>query len=146
MITLSDESRQILSEGIEDFNDRLVTQSINLSGQAFNNAFRLGCSVLALPVVIVLVVSYFADRFSMISILVYGCAGALIALMFAAVVSTRAKAIAVRENYQQDINPEIVRFLAGQGFTRAQFDLLAAEILAENAPLRDYLVPGREGV
>src|SRR3972149_5715508 len=57
MTELSAEQRQILVEAIKDFNDTLQTQSINLSGQAFNNAFRLGCGILLIPLAVVLIVT-----------------------------------------------------------------------------------------
>ncbi len=138
--SLSPERTQILREQILEFNDQLVTYMINLSGQAFNNAFKLGAVVMAPVVVLILIASALLRRISLISFLVYTCAGGMIALAFAALVSTRAKTIALREGYQQDINPEIVKFLAEQGFTRAQFDALADEVLDEEAPLRGYLI------
>jgi hypothetical protein len=140
MITITDEERVLLVEAVQDFNDRLITQSINLAGQAFNNAFRLGCSVLALPVIVVLVVSYFANQFSFISIFVYGCAGSMLSLAFAAFVANRAKQISVDENYKDDVNPDILRFLVANDMNRAQFDAVADDILGDNAPLREFLI------
>lgn len=140
MNSLSDEQKIVLREAIEDFNDTLLTQSINLSGQAFNNAFRLGCGLLLVPLIIALVVTYFVRGLDFSAVFVYSCAAAGGALVFAAFISNRAKYIAVQEKYQQDVNPDIVRFLADNGFTRAQFDAAADDILADNAPLRQYLI------
>jgi hypothetical protein len=137
---LDADERQIMVEAITDFNDRLVTHAINISGAAFNNAFRLGCLVLSLPFVVVLLVSYFSDRFDMTTFFVFGCAGVMISLVFASLISTRAKRIMVDDNYQEDINPDIVKFLSEHQFTRAQFDIVADDILGDNAPLRDYLI------
>lgn len=140
MTELTDEQTQILREAIDDFNDTLLTQSINLSGQAFNNAFRLGCGLLLIPLAIVLIITQVVRGLDFSGVFVYSCAAAAGALVFAALVSNRAKYLAVQEKYQQDVNPDIVRFLADQSFTRAQFDKLADEVLADNAPLRQYLV------
>lgn len=137
---LTPEQQTHLTEAIQDFNDRLVTYSINLSGQAFNNAFRLGCSVLAIPLGIILLITYLQRTMDFSTITVFTCAGVTIAAVFAALVSGRAKHIAIRDNYSQDINPEIVQFLADHHFTRRQFDELADKILAADAPLRGYLV------
>ena len=137
---LSPEQRQILAEAIKDFNDKLVTYSINLSGQAFSNAFRLGCGILALPILIILGIAWAQEKLDFSGVFVYSCAGAVIAAAFAALISSRAKQIAIRDNYSQDINPEIVQFLADNHFTRRQFDKLADDILSGDAPLREYLV------
>lgn len=145
MTDLSDDQRQILLEGINDFNDTLITQSINISGQAFNNAMRLGCVILSIPLVIVLLIVQFTRGLDFSGVFVYSCAGFAGALVFAALVSNRAKYLAVQEKYQQDVNPDIVRFLSENELTRAQFDLMADDVLADNAPLRQYLVrSGRE--
>ena len=137
---LNPEQRQVLTEAIQEFNDKLVTYSINLSGQAFNNAFRLGCAILALPVIIILGVAWAQEKLDFSGVFVYSCAGTVIAVAFAALVSSRAKQIAIKDNYSQDINPEIVQFLADNQFTRRQFDEVADEILSADAPLREYLV------
>ncbi len=146
MTDLTDERRQILLEAIQDFNDTLITQSINISGQAFNNAMRLGCGILAIPLVILLAVTYFARGLDLSGVFVFSCAALAGALVFAAFVSNRAKFLAVQEKYQQDVSPDIVRFLNENEFTRAQFDLLADDVLADNAPLRQYLVRSEAGV
>lgn len=140
MTELTPEQKTTLTEAIKDFNDKLVTYSINLSAQAFTNAFRLGCGVLAIPVLIVLGLAWVQDKLDFSGIFVYSCAGAVIAAAFAALVSSRAKQIAIRDNYTQDINPEIVQFLADNHFTRRQFDELADDILSADAPLREYLI------
>ncbi|NJN43872.1 MAG: hypothetical protein HC806_03460 [Anaerolineae bacterium] len=142
---LSNEQRQILTEAIKDFNDKLVTYSINLSGQAFNNAFRLGCGVLAIPVLIILGIAWAQDRLDFSGVFVFSCAGAVISAAFAALVSSRAKQIAIQDNYSQDINPEIVQFLADNQFTRRQFDELADDLLSADAPLREYLIKPTTG-
>ena len=140
MSDLSDDQLQILKEAILDFNDTLITQSINISGQAFNNAMKLGCGILSVPLAIVLLISYFTRDLDFSGFFVYSCAGIAGALVFAALISNRAKYLAVQERYQQDVNPDIVRFLSENEYTRAQFDLLADDLLADNAPLRQYLV------
>src|SRR5262245_28587645 len=106
------EQRRLLTEAITDFNDTLLTQSINLSGQAFNNAFRLGCGVLLIPLAIVMIVTQLLRGLDASAIIVYSCMTAAAALVFATLVSNRAKTLAIQEKYQSDINPDIVRFLA----------------------------------
>lgn len=140
MSDLDPERRQILVEAISDFNDTLTTQSINLSGQAFNNAFRLGCGLLAIPWLIVLAITQFTRGLDFSGFFVYSCLAVAGAIVFAALVANRAKFLAVQEKYRQDVNPDIVRFLAENEYTRAQFDFVADDVLADNAPLREYLV------
>lgn len=145
MIDLPEEKAQVLAEAIQDFNDTLVTQSINLSGQAFNNAFRLGCGVLLVPLLIVLAITHFTRGLDFSAVFVYSCAVTAASVVFAALVANRSKYLAVQEKYQQDVNPDIVRFLAENDLTRAQFDRTADNLLAENAPLRQYLVRPARG-
>jgi hypothetical protein len=140
MTDMQDERQQQLLEAIKEFNDTLVTQSINLSGQAFNNALRLGCGLLIVPLIIILAVTHFVRGLDFSAVFVFSCAAFAIAIVFAAAVSNRAKYLAAQEKYQQDVNPEIVKFLAENDFTRAQFDAAADDILGDNAPLREYLV------
>ncbi|HNB51451.1 MAG TPA: hypothetical protein PK530_05890 [Anaerolineales bacterium] len=140
MSDLTPEERTLLTEAVKDFNDKLLTYSINLSAQAFTNAMKLGCGLLALPVAIVLLIAWAQEKLDFSGIFVYTCAGVTIATVFAAFISRRAKQIAIRDNYTQDINPEIVQYLADNHFTRRQFDRIADDILAADAPLREYLV------
>ncbi|GAB4581974.1 MAG: hypothetical protein Fur0022_47260 [Anaerolineales bacterium] len=140
MSELTPEQRTLLTEAIQDFNDKLVTYSINLSAQAFTNAMKLGCGILAIPLLIILGVAWVQDKLDFSGIFVYSCAGTIIAAAFAAFVSNRAKQIAIRDNYSQDINPEIIQFLADHQFTRREFDVVADETLSADAPLREYLV------
>ncbi len=136
---LSSEQRQILLEIVVDVNDTLVTQSINIAGQAFTNALKLGCILLFFPVIIVLIVSYLLGKFSLISIFVYGGIGLLLAIVFGAMVATRAKTLAIEDDDGKDVNEEIEKKLIGSDFTRSQFENLANEILGEDSPLRVYL-------
>ena len=138
--SLSKEQRQIMREQILALNDRLTTHIIDISGQAFGNAFRLGCVLLSVPIIIILIISAYLNRFSLISIFVYAGAGAMLSAIFATFISTRAKTLAVEDNYQQDLNPDIVKFLSANDLTRQQFDVLADEILEEEAQLRAYLI------
>lgn len=140
MSELSPEKRTILIEAIKDFNDKLATYSINLSAQAFANAMKLGLGLLALPLIIVLGLSWLQQKLDFSGVFVFTCAAFVISALFAAFVSRRAKQLAVNDNYTQDINPEIVQFLADNHFTRRQFDEIADDILAADAPLREYLV------
>ena len=137
---LSPEQRVILTEAINDFNDKLLTYSINLSGQVFSNVFRLGCGILAIPILIILGIAWAQGKLDFSGVFVYSCAGTVIAAAFASVISSRAKQIAIRDNYSQDINPEIVQFLADNHFSRRQFDEIADDLLSADAPLREYLV------
>ncbi|MCB9135663.1 MAG: hypothetical protein H6636_09565 [Anaerolineales bacterium] len=140
MPDLTPEKRTILIEAIKDFNDKLATYSINLSAQAFTNAMKLGFGILALPLLIVLGLSWLQHKLDFSGIFVFTCAAFIISALFAAFVSRRAKQLAVSDNYTQDINPEIVQFLADHQFTRRQFDEVADDVLAADAPLREYLV------
>lgn len=140
MVELTAEQRQVLQERILDLNDQLETQTSNLAGQAFFNAFRLGCAVLAVPLVVVLVIFIVLGKFDASSVLVLSCAGTFAAVVFGALVAMRAKTLAVADNYQYDIGPEIARVLSEHHFTRRQFDDLANEVLEKNTPLRQYLM------
>jgi hypothetical protein len=139
MTDLNDEQHEIMVEGVIEFNDTLLTQSINLSGQAFNNALRLGCGLLILPLIIVLTITFFTRGLDLSAISVYSLAGLVLAIGFAVLVANRAKYLVVQDKYEQDVSPEILRFLAEHGFRRIQFDQVADTILPVEAPLRQYL-------
>lgn len=139
MTELTSERKQILLEGINDFNDTLVTQSINIAGQAFNNALKLGCGGLAIPLVITLAIVQYTRRLDFSGFFVFSCVFVSLALVFAALVANRAKYLALQEKFQQDVGPDIDAFLTEHGFTAEDFHSLADEILADNAPLRQYL-------
>ena len=136
---LTSEQRQLLLEKVIDVNDTLVTQSINVAGQAFTNAFKLGCSLLFVPVLLLLGISYWMGKFSLISIFVYFGLGALLAMVFAQLVSTRAKTLAILDDAGPSVDEEIAVQLQGSEFNRTQFDALAVEALGEDSPLRIYL-------
>jgi hypothetical protein len=145
MKDLTDEQHEIMVEGVMEFNDTLLTQSINLSGQAFNNALRLGCGLLILPLVFLLAITFFSRGLDLSAIAVYSLATLLLAVGFAVLVDNRAKHIVVCDKYEQDVSPDILRFLAEHGFRRSQFDQVADSILPVEAPLRQYLAtaPGQ---
>ena len=147
MTNLTDEQTEILTEGVVEFNDTLLTQAINLSGQAFNNALRLGCGLLILPLVVVLVLTFIRRGLEFSAIAVYSGAALLMAIGFAILVAGRAKQLVVQDKYDQDVNPDILRFLSEHGFRRSQFDRVADNVLAADAPLRRYLVgaPAEKG-
>ena len=151
---LTDQQHEIMVEGVLEFNDTLLTQSINLAGQAFNNALRLGCGLLIIPLISLLVITFFTRGLDLSAIAVYSLAGLLLAVGFAVVVANRAKYLVVQDKYEQDVSPDIIRFLAENGFRRTQFDLVADTVLPADAPLRQYLVsvptaaetpPGEDG-
>jgi hypothetical protein len=140
MTDLTDEQTEILTEGVIDFNDTLQTQSINLSGQAFNNALRLGCGLLILPLVVVLAITFIRRGVDFSAIFVYSGAALLLSVGFAILVANRAKFLVVQDKYEQDVSPDIARFLAEHGFRRSQFDMVADSVLPAEAPLRQYLI------
>jgi hypothetical protein len=140
MSELTNEQHQVLTEGIEDFNDTLLTQSINLAGQAFNNALRLGCGLLIVPLVIVLVITFIVrGGIDLSALFVYTGAAIMIAIVFSIFVANRAKQLVLNDKYEQDVGPDIARFLAEHQFDRGQFDTVAGTILSADAPLRQYL-------
>jgi hypothetical protein len=141
MTDLTDEQHEIMTEGVLEFNDTLLTQSINLSGQAFNNALRLGCGLVIVPLVIVLAITFIRRGVDFSAIFVYSFAALLLSIGFAILVASRAKQLVVQDKYAQDVSPDIARFLAEHGFRRSQFDRVADRVLPADAPLRTYLAP-----
>ncbi|HUF39877.1 MAG TPA: hypothetical protein VMN57_15235 [Anaerolineales bacterium] len=140
MTDLTDEQYQIMTEGVVEFNDTLLTQSINLSGQAFNNALRLGCGLLIVPLIILLAITFATRGVDFSAIFVYSFAALMLSAGFAILVANRAKHLVVQDKYEQDVGPDIAHFLADHGFRRAQFDHVADAVLPADAPLRKYLV------
>jgi hypothetical protein len=66
----------------------------------------------------------------------------LIALLFGVIISsmlaTRAKNATVEKTYQRVSKPEIERFIRANGMNEDDFTNLAASVLPESAPLREF--------
>jgi hypothetical protein len=100
---------------------------------------RLGCGLLILPLIAVLAITFIRRGVDLSAIFVYSFAGLMLAIGFAILVANRAKYLVVQDKYEQDVSPDIHRFLAEHDFRRTQFDWVADQVLPADAPLRQYL-------
>ncbi len=146
MINLDADDRAVIVDEINDLNDTLVTYSINLTGQAFFNAFKLGAGLMIIPLGIVLAIAYRRETFDFTTVFVFSCIATLLAMVFAALIASRAKVLAVRDNYEDEIGPKIELSLKRNQITRVQFNALADEVLDKDAPLREYVAPASVGL
>jgi positive regulator of sigma E activity len=138
--SLSPAEKQVLQESIIEINDTLQTFTINLTGQAFFNAFKLAFTILLVPLAIILLLTYLFRSVDFTTVFMYSCTTVMLAMAFASLVASRMRVISEKDNYQEDIGPKIQETLTTNGFTRRQFDIMADRILEKDAPLRQYIV------
>ncbi len=136
---LNNQERQMLREAVTEFNDDLLTRNINIAGQAFGNALLLGSAVMAVPVTLILVLSYFFSRVSLASVFVYVGSGFFLAMLFAAVIANRAKEIYMHDADTSYLTEKIEGYLRRTSFTWEQLNATAEQVFTENAPIRVYL-------
>ena len=103
------------------------------------HAFNVSCSVSLLPVVILVVLVFLLSRANWVVSFVAAVVGLLLALGFAALVSTTARSRSVERTYQLYVAPSIERYLSSAQLSRAEFDVQAAGELPEGALLMQYL-------
>jgi hypothetical protein len=112
--------------------------------ESVNHAFNVGCSFSLLPVAILVGVVFLLSRGSWVVAFVALVVGLLLALGFAALVSTTARTKSVERTYQIYVAPSIERYLTTEQLTREEFDRQAALALSSEAPLRKFLSPPPE--
>lgn len=119
---------------IEDMNAYLVQSAVS----AAELAFSVGCTLGALGILILLVIVYFAISKTWTVVIVTGLIALLAGVGISSLLATRARNATVEKTYQRVSKPEIERFIRANGLSEADFTNLAAGILPESAPLREF--------
>lgn len=140
---LPQSERAGLRELVETSNRDLVEAGAN----AAESAFGLSCSLGVLLTTILLFVIFLLGERNWIVLAIIALGAALVAAAVSAVLASRAKSATIAGAYQRTVRPNIERHLRSRRLSQPDFDLQAAESLAEDAPLRNYLSPpsGQEG-
>jgi hypothetical protein len=127
---LAQSARQV----VEDLNTYLVKSAVS----AAELAFSVGCTLGALVILVLLVVVYFASTKTWTIVIVTGLIALLAGVIVASMLALRAKNATIEKTYQQVTKPEIERFIKANGMSEQEFTNLAASVLPQSAPLRDF--------
>ena len=127
---LAQSARQV----VEDLNTYLVKSATS----AAELAFSVGCTLGVIAILLLLVIVYFAITKTWTVVIVTGFIAMLIGVIISAMLATRAKNATVEKTYQRTTRPEIERFIRANGMSEEEFTDLAASVLPESAPLREF--------
>jgi hypothetical protein len=134
---LSVEQREELGRLAETANEKLVKVGTSSAEQAFG----LGCSIGFMPLLILIVVLFVAGIFNLIMALIALVFGGLALAGISTLLSFRARSLAIRRLYLQEVGPEIDHYLSEHSLPRSQFESLAREAISAEAPLRSFFSP-----
>lgn len=126
---------QTLTQFIEEENEKLVKVGTERSEQSFG----LGCTIGLLPLGSMILLLYIFQVLNVISGFFAVIVGFTALVGIAAFVSSSAKKRAVTDQYEHHVKPEIDLYLRTNQLDQADFDLAAAQVLPESAPLRAFI-------
>ena len=136
-VLLTTEQNQELTALVEDLNEKLRSAA----SSSAERAFGIGCSLGLVPVVIIAVVLYSMHIINLILAVLVTIMSILFLIGTASLLSSIARTNTLKRTYQREIEPEINRFTALHEMPRSQFDTLASQVLADDAPLQSFLEP-----
>lgn len=119
---------------VEDMNAYLVKAAVS----AAELAFSVGCTLGAIGVLLLVIIVYFAITKTWTVVIVTGLVALLIGVAISSILATRAKNATMEKTYQRVSKPEIERFIRANGLNEEDFTNLAASVLPESAPLREF--------
>jgi hypothetical protein len=115
-------------------------QELESAGQSgATRAFNLGCYVGLLPAGILVLVTLILTHGSILTAAVIILLALLAIVGFVNLAAYTAKAKAIDRIYQEKVNPEIQRTILALNISRLGFDILASQVLPQEATLRNYL-------
>ena len=134
---LTPEQIEYLTDLAISTSDELEASGASVTSRAFNQ----GCVVGLLPAGLFILVIYLVSGGSLTASAL-SCVLMLMALViFANLAAAVARYNTNRRVYQERIQSELEASLASQGVSRAQFDLVALQVLPRQAALRDFITP-----
>jgi len=119
---------------VEDLNAYLVKSAVS----AAELAFSVGCTLGVIGILLLLIIVYFAITKTWTVVIVTGLIALLVGVIVSSMLATRAKNATVEKTYQRVSKPEIERFIRANGMSEEDFTNLAASVLPESAPLREF--------
>lgn len=139
--SLTPEQSQELRDLVEKLNEKLRAAG---SGSA-EQAFGIGCGLGTIPVLVIIAILYIFRLVDLILAAILIVVAALALAGISTMLAIRARSNSRRRVYQNDIEKEISQYLSEAELSRPQFDTMAYQILAQGAPLRDFLAPEFNG-
>jgi len=123
-----------------DLNDQLRSAATGRAEQTFG----LSCSVLVVPLGLVLLVMFILGVRSPIAIGIAALVCLLLGVVFSTLAAQRARQTSMTTIYQEQIEPQIGPFLNMHAITRFQFDQAARQVLPSEAHLMAFMNPTDE--
>jgi len=139
--SLTPDQLQELRVLVEKLNEKLSAAG---SGNA-EQAFGIGCGLGTIPVLVIVTILYIFRLVDLILAAILVVVAALALAGISTMLAIRARSNSRRRVYQNDIETAISQYLSETELSRSQFDTMAYQILAQGAPLRDFLVPESSG-
>jgi hypothetical protein len=130
-----------MRELVETSNQRLVSSGTH----AAESAFGIGCSLGGMATMALLLVVFVIGGRDWTLLAIVALVAILIAAGTSAWLANKAKSATIQTTYEREVGPQIERFVRANRLTGLEFGTFADQIVAENAPLRNYLtLPVRE--
>jgi hypothetical protein len=139
--SLTPEQYQDLNDLVEKLNEKLRATG---SGSA-EQAFGIGCGLGAIPALVIITTLYIFGLVDLILAAILVVVAALALAGISTMLAIRARSNSRCRVYQNEIEKEISQYLRETELSRTQFDTMAYQILAQGAPLRDFLAPEFSG-
>jgi hypothetical protein len=126
-----------LAELASSLNEKLETRA----DAATNQAFNLGCFVGIVPLLSIVIATYFLTGRSWVGAAVMFVLMVLGLVLFANVVAAITRKNTLQRTYHDEIRPQIDQALYRMQRARSEFDGAASEVLAPGAALRIFMTP-----
>jgi hypothetical protein len=139
--SLTPEQLQEVRGLVEKLNEKLRAAG---SGSA-EQAFGIGCGLGAIPALVIITILYIFRLVDLILAAILVVVAALALTGISTMLAIKARSNSRRRVYQNDIEKEISQYLSETELSRPQFDTMAYQILAQGAPLRDFLASESDG-
>ena len=134
-------SQQAVQELVETSNQQLVSSGTS----AAESAFGIGCSLGGMVSMVLLLLVFAIGGRDWTLLAIVALVAILIAMGVSAWLATRAKFATIQTTYEREVGPQIERYIRANRLTGLEFGILADQIMAEDAPLRNYLtLPANE--
>ena len=135
--SLTPEQLQELKDLVEKLNEKLRAAGSGSAEQAFGIGFSLG----TIPTLVIITILYIFGLVDLILAAILVVVAALALAGISTILAIQARSNSRRRVYQNDIEKEISRYLSETELSRPRFDTMAYQLLAQGAPLRDFLAP-----
>lgn len=117
-----------------------IESAVNLAAQ---QAFNLGCLVGLLPMIAFIILTFLLSGFSIISAFIAVILGVISAIAFANLAAMLARKNTIPRVYHDIVKPRIAESLEQSGISRNEFASSALRIIAETAPLYEFITEYR---